>query len=181
MRDFIVRHLPGTLHDADSSGDDRTEAAMYIDPTLDTTRSTTTTTGWADLLAGEERHVASQDFGAGVLIISYAAELLAYADEDDRRLAEAAVLAVIDRHLGWTDRTSMVAPGRLGVVMVPVDGALALTRRAASIHRELRDRGLAADVSYSMRRRTGGLSAAAARADAALDSAVIRRRRRLLG
>lgn len=154
---------------------------MYGIESPTTSTTTTTTTGWADLLASEERHVAAQGFGAGVLIVSFAVELLGHVDEDDRRLAEAAVLGTIERHLGWTDRTAIVAPGRLGVVMVPIDGALALTRRAGELHRDLRDRGLAVDVSYSMRRRTGGLAAAAARADAALDTAVIRRRRRLLG
>lgn len=146
-----------------------------------TKQPTRTTGGWADLLAGEERHVDAQGFGAGVLIVSYAGEVLAHAGEDDRQLVEAAILAIIDRHLGWTDRTAMVAPGRLGVVVVPVDGAIALSRRARDLHRDLRGCDLDVDVSYSIRRRTGGLPAAAARADAALDTAITRRRRRLLG
>lgn len=137
-----------------------------------------TTGGWADLLRSEEPYVEQQGFGAGVLLIHYATELLGIVDDDDRNLAEAAMLAMIDRHLGWTDRTAMVAPGRLGVVMVPVDGALALSRRARDIHRDLRGCDMAVDVSYSIRRRTGGLTAAAARADAALDSALARRARR---
>ncbi|MEO0495453.1 MAG: hypothetical protein AAF081_18755 [Actinomycetota bacterium] len=152
---------------------------MYT--TDDTTSVATGRSGWADLLTTEERHVEAQGFGAGVLVVSYAPELLAHTDADDRRLAEAAVVGVVDRHLGWTDRRATIAPGRLGIVVIPVDGTLALTRRASALHRDLRDRGLSADVSYSIRRRTGGLAAAAARADAALDSAVIRRRRRLLG
>lgn len=144
-----------------------------------TARQTNTTTGgWADLLSGEERHVEAQGFGAGVLIVNYGAELLSHVDEDSRRLVESAILAIIDRHLGWTDRTAMVGPGRLGVVTVPVDGALALSRRARDLHRDLRGCDLDVDVSYSIRRRTGGLQAAAARADAALDTAIDRRRRR---
>ena len=142
------------------------------------TQSTPVATGgWADLLGAEELHVARQGFGAGVLIINYAPELLRHAVEEDRDLAEAAILAIIDRHLGWTDRTAMVASGRLGVVMVPVDGALALSRRARDLHRDLRGCDLDVDVSYSIRRRSGGLVAAAARADAALDTATARRRR----
>lgn len=144
-------------------------------------QATTTTGGWADLLNGEERHVEAQGFGAGVLIVSYAAELLSHVDEDAQRLVESAILAIIDRHLGWTDRTAMVGPGRLGVVTVPVDGAMALSRRARDLHRDLRGCDLDVDVAYSIRRRTGGLQAAAARADAALDTAIDRRRRRALG
>lgn len=139
----------------------------------------TVTGGWADLLAGEERHAAAQGFGAGVVVVGYGAELLGHVDEDTQRLVESAILAIIDRHLGWTDRTAMVGPARLGVVVVPIDGALALARRARELHRDLRGCGLDADVSYSIRRRTGGLAAAAARADAALDTAIARRRRAL--
>ena len=140
------------------------------------TQSTPVATGgWADLLESEENHVARQGFGAGVLIINFAPELVARPGVEDQQLAEAAILAIIDRHLGWTDRTAMVAPGRLGVVMVPVDGALMLSRRARELHRDLRSCDLDIDVSYSIRRRSGGLPAAAARADAALDTAVVRR------
>ena len=140
------------------------------------TRSTPVASGgWASLLESEERHVAAQGFGAGVLVIDFGGELLGHVDADDRALIEVAVLAIIDRHLGWTDRTAMIAPGRLGVVVVPVDGALALSRRARELHRDLRTCGLGIDVAYSVRRRSGGLQAAAARADAALDSALARR------
>ncbi len=142
-------------------------------------RSTQTTPvtsgGWAELLANEEGHVASQGFGAGILVINFGGELLRHVDDDTRALTEAAVLAIIDRHLGWTDRTELMAAGRLGVVVVPVDGALALSRRARELHRDLRECGLDIDVAYSVRRRTGGLPAAAARADAALDTALARR------
>jgi len=131
--------------------------------------------GWADLLESEERHVAKQGFGAGVLVINFSGELLRHLDEDARVLSEAAVLAVIDRHLGWTDRAEILAPGRLGVVVVPVDGALALSQRARQLHRDLRGCGLDIDVAYSVRRRTGGLASAAARADAVLDNALARR------
>lgn len=143
------------------------------------TATPVTTGGWPDLLRGEDRYVEQQGFGAGVLLIHYATELLGRINEDDRNLAEAAILAIIDRHLGWSDRTAMVAPGRLGVVMAPVDGALALSRRARDLHRDLRGCDMAVDVSYSIRRRTGGLIAAAARAAAALDGALARRARRL--
>lgn len=142
-------------------------------------RATKTTpvtgSGWAQLLESEEHHVAKQGFGAGVLVINYGGELLRHADDDTRALTEAAVRALIDRHLGWTDRAELVAPGRLGVVVVPVDGALALSRRARELHRDLRECGLDIDVAYSVRRRVGGLSSAAARADAALDTALARR------
>ncbi|MDW3218335.1 MAG: hypothetical protein R8F63_06950 [Acidimicrobiales bacterium] len=131
--------------------------------------------GWAELLDAEERHVAKQGFGAGVLVIHYGGELLRHADEDTRAVTEAAVLAIIDRHLGWTDRAELIAPGRLGVVTVPIDGALTLSRRARELHRDLRECGLDIDVAYSVRRRSGGLPAAAARADAALDTALARR------
>lgn len=141
-------------------------------------RSTKTTPvasgGWAALLEGEEHHVAKQGFGAGVLVVNFGGELLRHADDDTRALTEAAILAIIDRHLGWTDRTAPIAPGRLGVVVVPVDGALALSQRARELHRDLRECGLDIDVAYSVRRRTGGLTAAAARADAALDTALAR-------
>lgn len=132
--------------------------------------------GWAELLETEERHVAKQGFGAGVFVVNFGGELLRHVDEDTRALTEAAVLAIIDRHLGWTDRTEPIAAGRLGVVVVPVDGALALSRRARELHRDLRECGLDIDIAYSVRRRTGGLRAAAARADAALDNALARRR-----
>ena len=142
-------------------------------------RSTQTTPlpsgGWSELLDGEERHVAKQGFGAGVLVINFSGELLRHAGEDTRALTEAAVLAIIDRHLGWTDRAEMITAGRLGVVVVPIDGALALSRRARELHRDLRKCGLDIDVAYSVRRRTGGLLSAAARADAALDTALARR------
>ena len=133
--------------------------------------------GWADLVDAEERHAAAQGFGAGILVVHYVDELLSHVDEDMRALTEAAVLGIIDRHLGWTDRTAMVAPGRLGVVVVPVDGPVALGRRARDLHHDLRACGVAVDVAYSLRRRTGGLRSAAARADAALDNALARRER----
>ncbi len=133
--------------------------------------------GWSQLLRSEERHVATQGFGAGVFVINYSGELLRHADDEDRAMTEVALLAVIDRHLGWTDRTALMAPGRLGVVVVPVDGALALSQRARELHRDLRECGLDIDIAYSIRRRTGGLPSAAARADAALDTAVARRDR----
>ena len=140
------------------------------------TRTTPVTSGgWAELLESEERHVAAQGFGAGVLVISYSGELLRHIDEDTSALTEVAVLVIIDRHLGWTDRTEMIAPGRLGVVAVPIEGALTLSRRARELHRDLRGCGLDIDVAYSVRRRSGGLQAAAARADAALDTALARR------
>ena len=56
--------------------------------------------------------------------------------------------------------------------------ALTLSRRARELHRDLRACGLSIDVSYSVRRRTGGLKGAAARADAALDTALARRSNR---
>ncbi len=133
------------------------------------------TGGWAELLRSEEEYVAAQNFGAGILLIHYAGELLRHVDEETRNLTESAVIAIIDRHLGWTDRTALVCSGRLGVVMVPVDGPLILSRRARELHRELRSCGIDVDVAYSIRRRTGGLQAAAARADAALDTALARR------
>lgn len=133
--------------------------------------------GWAELLEAEERHVAAQGFGAGVLVVHFGAELLRHVDEDSRALTEAAIVNIIERHLGWTDRTEMITPGRLGVVVVPVDGAPALSRRARELHRDLRACGVDVDVAYSVRRRTGGLAAAAARADAALDTALARRAR----
>jgi hypothetical protein len=111
-----------------------------------------------------------------VLVVSFVDELVAHVDDDVRALTEAAILGIIDRHLGWTDRTSMIDDGRLGVVTVPIDGPLALSRRARELHRDLRSCGLEVDVSYSLRRRSGGLHAAAARADAALDNAISRRR-----
>lgn len=131
--------------------------------------------GWAQLLETEERQVAAQGFGAGVLVVNFGGELLRHIDEDTRSLTEAAVLAIIDRHLGWTDRTEMMSAARLGVVVVPVDGALALSQRARELHADLRSCGLDIDVAYSVRRRSGGLAAAAARADAALDTALARR------
>jgi hypothetical protein len=131
--------------------------------------------GWAKLLDSEERHISNQGFGAGVLVINYGGELLRHIDDDTRALTEAGVLAIIDRHLGWTDRTELIAAGRLGVLAVPIDDALALSRRARELHRDLRACGLDVDVSYSVRRRIGGLHAAAARADAALDTALARR------
>ncbi|GJM39308.1 MAG: hypothetical protein DHS20C19_26750 [Acidimicrobiales bacterium] len=131
--------------------------------------------GWAELLQVEERHVAKQGFGAGVLVINYGGELLRHVDEDTRAVTEAAVLAIIDRHLGWTDRAELITAGRLGVITIPIDGALTLSRRARELHRDLRECGLDIDVAYSVRRRSGGLPAAAARADAALDTALARR------
>ena len=121
------------------------------------TRSAATTSGaWASLLESEEAHVAAQGFGAGAL-------------------AEVAILAVIDRHLGWTDRSELISVGRLGVVAVPIEGAETLVRRARELHHGLRAGGLAVDVAYALRRRTGGMASAAARADAALDNALARR------
>ena len=131
--------------------------------------------GWAVLLENEEHHVARQGFGAGVLIVNFGGELLRHVDEDTRALTEAAVLAIIDRHLGWTDRTAMITTGRLGVVVVPIEGAVDLSRRARQLHRDLRSCNLEVDVAYSLRRRSGGIHAAAARADAALDNALARR------
>ena len=133
--------------------------------------------GWASLLREEETYVAANSFGAGILLIHYAGELLRHVDDDARNLAQSAVERIIDQHLGWTDRTAMVTSGRIGVVMVPVEGPLALSRRAREIHRGLRSTGIDADVAYSVRRPSGGLQAAAARADGALDTALVRRTR----
>jgi hypothetical protein len=148
---------------------------------LSITRSTQDTSvgigGWAELLHGEERHVAMNGFDAGVLVIHFGGELLRHIDEDARILSEVAVLAVIDRHLGWSDRAELITAGRLGVVAVPIEGALDLSRRARQLHRDLRECGLDIDVAYSVRRRFGGLAAAAARADAALDTALTCRAR----
>lgn len=134
------------------------------------------TDGWAALLEDEERHVASQGFGAGVIVVNYAPELLKRIDEQSRAMLESAILAMIDKALSWTDRAMIVAPGRLGVVTVPVEGTLALAARARILHDELHGGGLAVDVAYALRRDRGGLAAAAARADAALDTAAARRR-----
>lgn len=142
-----------------------------------TRRTTAVAGGWASLLREEEVYVAEQLFGAGILLIHYAGEILRHVDDDARNLAESAVLTIIDRHLGWTDRTAMVTSGRIGVVMVPVEGPLALSRRAREIHHGLRSAGIDADVAYSVRRSSGGLPAAAARADGALDTALVRRSR----
>jgi len=131
--------------------------------------------GWSELLAEEETHSAKHGFGAGVMVIGFESELLKHLEDDDRTLTEAAVLSIIDRRLGWADRTELIAPGRLGVVMQPIDDALALSRRARELHRELRGCSLQVDVAYSMRRRHGGLQGAAARADAALDTAIANR------
>lgn len=131
--------------------------------------------GWAELLDVEERHVSRQGFGAGVLAIHYGGELLRYVDEDTRALTEAALVTIIDRHLGWTDRSEMIAPGRLGVVVVPIEGPLPLGRRARELYQDLRGCGVDVDIAYSVRRNTGGLVAAAARADAALDTVIGRR------
>lgn len=135
------------------------------------------TGGWAELLSSEDRH-AAQGFRAGVLVLNLAGELLRHIDDETRGLRESEVVSIVDRHLGWTDRSHPIAHGRLGVVVVPIDGALALARRARELHHGLRGRGLDVDVAYSIRRRTGGLIAAAARADAALDTALARRSRR---
>ena len=131
---------------------------------------------WAQLLEDEERHASEHGFGAGVMVLGFHDELLRHIDDDSRALTEAAVLSIIDRRLGWADRAELMAPGRLGVIMQPVDDALALSRRARELHRELRSCSLEVDVAYSMRRHHGGLQAAAARADAALDTAIARRR-----
>ncbi|MDG2027553.1 MAG: hypothetical protein P8J50_10610 [Acidimicrobiales bacterium] len=138
-------------------------------------RSTQTTPvasgGWAQLLENEERYIASQGFGAGVLVVNFGGELLRHAGDDTRALTEVAVLAIIDRRLSWTDRSETIAAGRLGVTDVPIDGALTLSRRVRELHRDLGECGLDIDAAYSVRRRSGGLQAAAARADAALDTA----------
>ncbi len=138
-------------------------------------RTPTVAGGWADLLQDEDAYVAENGFGAGIILIHYAGELLRHGDADARGIAESAVLSIIDRHLGWTDRTAMVGTGRLGVVMVPVEGPLALSRRARELHRELRASSIDVDIAYSVRRQSGGLQAATARADAALDTALARR------
>ena len=110
-----------------------------------------------------------------MLVVDFRAELLGHIDEGARALAEVAILAVIDRHLGWTDRSELISVGRLGVVAVPIEGAETLVRRARELHHGLRAGGLAVDVAYALRRRTGGMASAAARADAALDNALARR------
>ncbi|MFQ5558927.1 MAG: hypothetical protein ACE5GB_15655, partial [Acidimicrobiales bacterium] len=136
---------------------------------LTTSRSPTTGDGsWSTLLTDEERHVARQHIGAGVMVISFAPELISRVDDDARTLVESAIISIIESNLGWTDRTAALAPGRLGVVIVPVNGALALAARARDMHAALRERGLLVDVAYALRLDRGGLAAAAARADAAL-------------
>jgi len=152
-----------------------TEEMLSIGKT--STKQTDLATGaWAQLLDEEEAYASAHGFGAGVMVVGFLDELLRHIDDDNRALTEAAVLSIIDRRLGWADRAELIAPGRLGVVMQPVDDALALARRARELHRELRSCSLEVDVAYSMRRRHGGLHAAAARADAALDTAMARRR-----
>ena len=135
-----------------------------------------TTSGWSSLLEEEERHAARQGFGAGVIVVSFASELLRRVDDDGRALLESAIVTIIEGSLRWTDRGMTLAPGRFGIVTVPVDGTLALAARARSLNDELRGRGFDADVAYALRRDRGGLSAAAARADAALDTSAARRR-----
>jgi hypothetical protein len=137
---------------------------------------TVTTGGWSSLLEEEERHAARQGFGAGVIIVSFASELLRRVDDDGRALLESAIVTIIEANLRWTDRGMTLAPGRFGIVTIPVDGTLSLAARARSLHDELQGRDLAADVAYALRRDRGGLSAAAARADAALDTSAARRR-----
>ena len=89
--------------------------------------------GWATLVEEEEGHVAEQGFGAGVMVISFAPELVRHADDDLRTLVESSILSVIDAQLGWTDRTAMITAGRLGVVSVPV------TKRSCSRSTRSRD------------------------------------------
>jgi len=129
----------------------------------------TVVTGWSSLLEDEERHVARQGFGAGVLVIDYEPALTRHVDADLRALTEAAVLGVIDGHLGWAERAAPIAPGRLGVVVVPVQGAEALAYRAHLLARDLRECDIDVEVAHAVRRRIGGLQSAAARADAAID------------
>lgn len=141
-----------------------------------TTSPTTVARGaWAQLLDEDDSRAESLGMGAGVIVIGFTNELLRNLDNDDRALTEAAILSIINRSLGWTDRTATVAPGRLGVVVLPVESPLALSRQARDIHRDLRTCDLDIDVSYAMRRNHGGLHAAAARADAAMDTALARR------
>ena len=139
------------------------------------------TGGWASLLEDEERHASRQGFGAGVIVISFAAELLRRVDDDSRALVESAIITLIQSKMRWTDRGISMAPGRFGIVTVPIDGTLALAARARSLHEELRGRGLMVNVAYALRRDRGGLAAAAARADAALDTAAARRRSPISG
>ena len=138
--------------------------------------TTVSTSGWASLLEDEERHARRQGFGAGVIVVSFAPELLRRVDDDSRALVEAAIITLIQSKMYWTDRGISMAPGRFGIVTVPIDGTLALAARARTLHDELRERGLMVDVAYALRRDRGGLAAAAARADAALDTAAARRR-----
>lgn len=145
-------------------------------PTRFETTTPITTGGWSSLLDEEERHSARQGFGAGVIVVSFASELLRRVDDDGRALLESAIVTIIESNLRWTDRGLTLAPGRFGIVTIPIDGTLALAARARSLHAELRGRGLEADVAYALRRDRGGLSAAAARADAALDTSAARRR-----
>jgi hypothetical protein len=131
--------------------------------------------GWSKLLDDEERHAARQGFGAGVIVVSFASELLKRVDDDSRALVESAIVSIIEQKLRWTDRGMTLAPGRFGIVTVPVDGSLALSARAREIHDDLRARGLGVEVAFALRRDRGGLKAAAARADAALDTIAARR------
>jgi len=133
------------------------------------------TGGWASLLEDEERHARRQGFGAGVIVISFAPELLRRVDDDSRALVESAIITLIQSKMYWTDRGISMAPGRFGIVTVPIDGTLALAARARALHEDLRGRGLMVDIAYALRRDRGGLTAAAARADAALDTAAARR------
>lgn len=137
-----------------------------------------TTSGWSSLLEEEDRHASRQGFGAGVIVVNFASELLRRVDDDGRALLEAAIVTTIEGNLRWTDRGMTLAPGRFGIVTVPVDGTLALAARARSLHDDLRGRELDVDIAYALRRDRGGLSAAAARADAALDTSAARRRSR---
>ena len=145
-------------------------------PTRYGTTAPVMTGGWSSLLEEEERHAARQGFGAGVIVVSFASELLRRVDDDSRALVESAIIAIIEGNLRWTDRAMTLTPGRFGIVTVPVDGSLALAARARSLHDALRGRALDVDVAYALRRDRGGLSAAAARADAALDTSTARRR-----
>lgn len=151
------------------------ETQVRTEPSV-TEPSITGPIGWSRLLQDEERHCARQGFGAGVIVVGFTAELLLRVDEDSRALVESAIVALIERHLRWTDRGMSLATGRFGVLTVPVDGTVALASRARGLHAELTGRGLVTDVAYALRRERGGLVAAAARADAALDTAAARRR-----
>ncbi len=126
---------------------------------------------WSELLTEEDLRCERTGFQAGIISIDHGAtgraeETSAPIDTttDDRT---AAILAVVNDNLQFTNRVGVLNENEICVLMIPVANVGATEVLARKIDTALRSAGINAAIGFALRRSDGaGLHGAAARADA---------------